>query len=470
MSTTKQRRIGPALMGAAAVMAASASTTALADIEDTMEAQWGSMVNQTDSSTFETQGRGVLSGGSLSIRNDTMNWNPITVNPPNVRAGCGGIDLFGGSFSMINKDQFVQLVRRIASNAVGYSFQLAMDSMCPTCNQLMQQLQSKVQDMTGQQKSSCQMAKELVNKTGVKDNINKWGSKVQNYAVDAGNSIDIFSSGQQGTQDNKTQAQDNTSTLSDPDSQASKAVNGNVVWSALESGDVEGWFVGGDDELKRTIMSLTGSRIVKADDDENPQVEQVEPTVEVEDIMRGGDVEIYKCPNDQCISDGGQLPTEEINIKGMRERTLDLLLTGSSDSIVDVIMTGEGQTTAKQRRFIQNIPMPLVGALHRFGDNPAIGRTFVKATSDTIAMLMVQDMVLNMVDTVSTTLGSTDVSGVVKYREGAWSDRKDQLLRQIERQKKPIDQTMKFFQHYQNVMESIHTENAQQLFSASAAN
>ena len=468
MNTTKQRRIRTALIGATAGLATIAIPTAVAGIEDTMEDQWGSMVNHTDSSSFETQGRGVLSGGSLRIRNDTMNWNPITVNPPQVRAGCGGIDLYGGAFSMINKDQFVQLVRRIASNAVGYSFQLAMDSMCPSCNQLMQQLQSKVQDMTGQQKSSCQMAKQLTNKTGLKENIDKWGSKVRDHAVSAGNSIDNFAGGLQGTDDGKTQAQDNTASVSNPDSQASKAVNGNVVWSALESGDVEGWFVGGDDELKRTIMSLTGSLIVKADGDQKPQIEQVTPTLEVEDIMRGGNVEIYECPNDQCLSDGGQLPTETIDITGMRERTLDLLLTGTSDSIVDVIMEGEGQTTTEQERFIDNIPMPLVGALHRFGDNPAIGRTFVKATSDTIAMLMVEDMVLNMANTVSTTLGSTDVSGVAKYREGAWADRKQQLLQDIERQEKPINEAMKFFKHYQAVMNSIHTEEATQLFSASS--
>ncbi len=60
-------------------------------------------------------------------------WQHGVLVPPSFSAGCGGIDLFGGSFSFINMNQFVDLMRAVASNAAGYAFQLAINAMCPDC-------------------------------------------------------------------------------------------------------------------------------------------------------------------------------------------------------------------------------------------------------------------------------------------------------------------------------------------------
>jgi len=87
----------------------------------------------------------------------------VSFVPPSFSAGCGGIDLFGGSFSFINMNQFVDLMRAVASNAAGYAFQLAINAMCPDCGNVMSDLQKEVQQLNQMFSNSCQLAQGLVN-------------------------------------------------------------------------------------------------------------------------------------------------------------------------------------------------------------------------------------------------------------------------------------------------------------------
>jgi conjugative transfer pilus assembly protein TraH len=59
--------------------------------------------------------------------------------------GCGGIDLFAGSFSFINEAQFVALLKNIGQNALGYFFQLALKSMAPEIAVTLEWLQDQAQ-------------------------------------------------------------------------------------------------------------------------------------------------------------------------------------------------------------------------------------------------------------------------------------------------------------------------------------
>ena len=65
------------------------------------------------------------------------NYPLVNARLPSLRAGCGGIDLFGGAFSFINKQQFVALLQNIGSNAVGYAFKLALQSISPDIDKLL---------------------------------------------------------------------------------------------------------------------------------------------------------------------------------------------------------------------------------------------------------------------------------------------------------------------------------------------
>jgi len=102
------------------------SIPAYADLQQEMDGMFGTMTNVTAPTAHLGQRRGVITGGSLVARNGISNTNLVSFVPPSFSAGCGGIDLFAGSFSFINFNQFVQLLRNVAANASGYAFQLAV--------------------------------------------------------------------------------------------------------------------------------------------------------------------------------------------------------------------------------------------------------------------------------------------------------------------------------------------------------
>ena len=91
------------------------------------------MLNTLSSSSspavYQSQRRGVITGGSFHARTSINETNLTGFVPPNFSAGCGGIDLYGGSFSFINSEQFNKLIRDIAGNASGYLLGLAISAM-----------------------------------------------------------------------------------------------------------------------------------------------------------------------------------------------------------------------------------------------------------------------------------------------------------------------------------------------------
>ena len=133
------------------------------NLQQEMDQMMNAMTNTSRPEVVMSQRRGVFSGGSLTIRNRIMQAQPISIVPPSFGGGCGGIDLYGGSFSFINSDQFVTMMRSIAGNAGGYAFQLAINAMCPDCGSVMTDLQRKVQQFNQLFSNSCQLAQGLVN-------------------------------------------------------------------------------------------------------------------------------------------------------------------------------------------------------------------------------------------------------------------------------------------------------------------
>ena len=132
-------------------------------IDTQMQSLFNTMVNVTNPSANMGQRRGVFSGGSFVARNRIMNESIFNIVPPSFEAGCGGIDLFAGSFSYISGAQFQQLLRSIAANAPGYAFQVALENMCPDCMRQLSDLQKKLQALNQGFANSCQLAHGIVN-------------------------------------------------------------------------------------------------------------------------------------------------------------------------------------------------------------------------------------------------------------------------------------------------------------------
>lgn len=94
------------------VCAAILAPTANAD--NAMRNIFNGMMTSTSPATFSTATRTGIVGGSMSYRTTNVNTNLVSMSFPKASVGCNGIDVFLGSFSMINGDQLVQVARGIA--------------------------------------------------------------------------------------------------------------------------------------------------------------------------------------------------------------------------------------------------------------------------------------------------------------------------------------------------------------------
>lgn len=274
---------------------------ASADMRAQMQGMFDTMVNATPPGLYGTQRRGEISGGSIATRSRIVNPNLVAFNPPNFRAGCGGIDFFAGSFSFINADQFVALMRAVAANAAGYAFNLALDQMCPQCMRTIETLQRKIQELNQHFGNSCQLAQGLVNDTLTAMTGRTYG-EASTIATARGIG-DIFQSWTATTGQSPTQAVAGAA----PDAMAER-ITGNLVWRALKRSSVANWFVtGGDDEVLSVMMNISGTVIVEYDaagDDVAVTTIAGNPDL-IESWIEGFAVRYYSCvgqPENGCLA------------------------------------------------------------------------------------------------------------------------------------------------------------------------
>ena len=378
-----------------------------ADLQQEMDAMFGTMTNATAPTAHLGQRRGVITGGSVVSRNRIMSTNLVSFVPPSFSAGCGGIDLYGGSFSFINLNQFVTLMRSVAANAAGYAFQLAINAMCPDCGNIMSDLQKKVQQLNQMFSNSCQLAQGMVNDVvGAFDTQNK--TRMSSISFSKGIS-DVFGSWT------------NSSSLGDPVQQVKtnaatdmeKIIQGNLVWRALNKNNAGGWFRFGGNALLEAMMSVTGSVIVQppqaaADGKgENNPVVTVPNILKIKDLINGSgassyqEVQVYEC--DTHDVDGCLNPTPKaIALTGLKKQVRDLLIgTGAGDGLITKFATNTGTLTDAEKAFMELVPDALGAMIRNLArEDFGIARLFAEEGSPVIALEMAQLLIQGMLDSV----------------------------------------------------------------------
>lgn len=335
-----------------------------------MDAVFGDMVNVSNPGVFETQRRGVLSGGSVYVRSPMVNTELVNLQIPSVKAGCGGIDIFGGSFSFINADQFVQLLRAVASNAKGYAFNIALDIACSDCMAWINALQSKIQKLNEAFGNSCQLAQGLVT-----DVANAFGANRENkyslIGAATGLKNDIFDA------KNWPTGKDTQKEVDEKKKEESKAIVGNLVWDALNKAKANAWVsaiaaASSAKEEYELFMSVSGTIVIppaKEDEKDPAKGSSNNPVhypqlLDFRSLIEGGTVHVYKCNDDECMK-----PTkEEVKVTGMVKRVQELLLGDQGGNSVGVIakfgMTSNNSFTTKEANMMGNLPAS-IGALVR---------------------------------------------------------------------------------------------------------
>lgn len=223
-------------------------------IEDKLEQSFDLMVNYTEPGIHMGARRGVITGGSLSIRTPMVNIRPFSLRGPSISMGCGGIDAFFGAFSFISKEQLVQAMRAIVTAAISYAFQLALEAMCPTCASVLKELQSYLNQANEFLTNSCEATRNFMDNSGISAAITR---TAQNWRSGSGAADDPQAARAQG--DSNTDVRQAETESGNTVFQELPA-KGNQVWQILKkSGDASFGFSAND--FYEEIMSLTGTII-----------------------------------------------------------------------------------------------------------------------------------------------------------------------------------------------------------------
>lgn len=151
------------VVAAALVVAQTASTASASWMNDWI----GAKSTSSGPNYLDGQARGYLSGGSYSARWPvSQNNNLMSVQPPKLSAGCGGIDFYAGSISFLKPDMLVKKLQNVLQNSAGLAFQLALDTFSPKIASYVGMMEDVSNKLNSLSMDDCTAAKGLV--TGVR--------------------------------------------------------------------------------------------------------------------------------------------------------------------------------------------------------------------------------------------------------------------------------------------------------------
>lgn len=237
-------------------------TPARASVEGAMNDyfdEMGAAANITGPTAYEGQSGGYYTAGNVMMRFPQKSVNIANLQLPNVRAGCGGIDIFAGSFSFINSAEIIALLKAIANNSLGFAFQLAIDTLCPECGKVMEQMRQATQLLNQQMMNSCETAQALVGNVWPKIDAS---SRAICEAI--GTNDGFFSDWAKSRQGCGTDGTRNSTVAgaSDEFDEVNAAVPRNFTWEALKKNAL--FAPGGvvDQDLAEYVMTLVGTVII----------------------------------------------------------------------------------------------------------------------------------------------------------------------------------------------------------------
>jgi conjugative transfer pilus assembly protein TraH len=124
---------------------------------------YGFSTSATNPGAYMAQTRGMITGGSFSARAPYLPLNLVSISPPQIKAGCGGLDMYFGGINFISRQEFTQLLKNIGQNAIGYAFELGLETLCPQCNATIKSLADKINKLMNMATNTCDAAKKIVN-------------------------------------------------------------------------------------------------------------------------------------------------------------------------------------------------------------------------------------------------------------------------------------------------------------------
>lgn len=227
---------------------------------DNFFSQNGVLANVTAPGVYNDQEAGYYSGGSISLRAPVRDFQIASLQLPSFSGGCGGIDMFMGSFSLMSSAQLTQMMKSIMSSGVGYAMDVALEAAVPQLKAVKDRLESMMHKINSMNMNSCEIGQDLVG--GLFPKMQGSSQRIcKDISTQQGNPAKDWAQAQQdcGATGNKE-----AGTIQGADKKHKPEIDdGNIVWQALQNDGIATQ----DPELAEFMMTLTGTVVVSSTTD-----------------------------------------------------------------------------------------------------------------------------------------------------------------------------------------------------------
>jgi len=231
----------------------------------------GVIGNYTAPGAFRGQAYNTYTGGSPIMRSPNKVYQLTAIQFPSAKAGCGGIDVFGGSFSHISAEEFKNMLRNITAALPGIAFQLALEAVSPLLGGLTKWAKGLETWINNARINSCETAKTIVSTAA-----EAAGYSSQETCADLAMEMGLESdrdAARRRCGSDRASILSSARASSDANVQAKAPFVGNLTWKALQHASA---YL--DDQERELIMNLVGTIIYYPEED-NRDPSPIPPTL-----------------------------------------------------------------------------------------------------------------------------------------------------------------------------------------------
>ncbi len=357
----------------------------------------GGAANITGPTAFQGQSAGYYSLGNVWTRFPQKSVSPFNLQLPSARAGCGGIDLFSGSFSFINASEIVAMLKATANNALGFAFKLAIDSVSPEIGKVMDEFSQKAQLLNQMNISSCETAQALVG--GIWPQMDTTRATI---CEAVGNSQGVFSDWAASRQGCNNGGSRDSTIAGNSDAAMKDQLVGekhNYTWEALSKSAKFGAF---DQEFSEYVMTLVGTIVTTPSTDASVggkvvmfgPAEDAVVTALLDGTEGGSAVKILKCNDGDCYDVGEQTLTIP-RASALRPRIQQMI-----DDMYGKVRSNTALTAAERQLLnLATVPLYKILTVYAYAHTQlTYGET--EALSEIVAVDLLNAMLDNMMDRV----------------------------------------------------------------------
>lgn len=297
---------------------------------------------------YEGQAAGYFTGGGLYLRAPSRNYQLASAQLPRYRAGCSGVDLYGGGFSYVNSDQLIAALRNVGQNAASYAFMLGLRVISPQIANVLEWVKDKAEMINNLNINSCEVAADLVG--GMMGIDAKENSQCVLTRYGNGDSMeDARQACGAGGQRNATLAGSSLDKMA--------FTRGNIAWRVMW----QNGFLRSDTNLMEVMMNLSGTIILEKDLNNEDATTQ---TITVPSVIQTKRSELLNTLLDgsqSIVIQGCTTTTDEMACTQLTDKTIQLGANNGLKDRVIVIMNSIADKI-RTRNVLSSSEIGLLGA------------------------------------------------------------------------------------------------------------